>query len=312
MEQLIAKVGALHSCPDVARSLLNLTKTADYDVQAVVDCLERDPAMCAKILRLVNSARFGLRRKVTNLRQAVTFVGQKTLRLVAMTCSLVDTLTQGAPRELYDDYWKRSITSATVAFKLAGINKKCDPHDAYTAGLLADLGILLFAHAASKDYCSIYHLAKKNGTCLVSAEREHFSFDHAMLGWKLLADWGFPETILDAVLRHHDRTCSDSPLACAARGGDLMTDVIWTLPSGRVADAMSWLDHNFGVDIDQFTDLALNIRDEIQTEAEVFGVSIAATQDVGALRQNLTEQFETVAMETGQDLDELKAKISLT
>lgn len=312
IDRLIAKVGVLHSGPDVARALLDLTKTSDYDVQAVVDCLERDPAMAAKILRLVNSSRFALRRQVTNLRQAVTFVGQKTLRLVAMTFSLVDVLTRGAPRELYNDYWRRSISAASVANRLVAYKKSCDPHDAYAAGLLSDLGILMFAQAASKDYCSIYHLSKKAGNCLIEAERVHFGFDHAMLAWRLLKEWGFPEPLCNAVLHHHDPACASQPLAVAARAGDLMTDVIWTQPSARVAEAMSWLDHFFGVDIDLFTDLALNTREEITREAEIYGVTLATEIDAAALRARAASQFKQAAIETGQNLDQLVARLQGT
>ncbi len=305
IDDMIARVGALHSSPEVARSLLNLTKTADYDVQAVVDCLERDPAMCARVLKLVNSSRFALRRQCTNLQQAITFVGQRTLRLVAMTFSLVETLSRGAPRELYNDFWRRSLTTATIACRLAKFNKSCDANDAYTAGLLADLGILMLAQAASKEYAPIYHVAKTQGECLVTAEHAQFGFDHAMLGWRLLGDWGFPESLLKGVLWHHDTDCQESPLAVAVRGGNLMTDIIWTQPCAKVAEAMSWLDHHFGVDVDQFAELALNTREEIVAEAEIFGIDLKKDQDIGGLQRMATAQLQTAALETGIDFDRL-------
>ncbi|MDA7980830.1 MAG: HDOD domain-containing protein [Pirellulales bacterium] len=311
IDEMIARVGALHSSPDVAQSLLRLTKTPDYDVQAVVACLEKDPVMCAKVLRLVNSSRYAIRREIKNLQQAVTFLGQKTLRLVSMTFSLVDTLTRGAPRELFNDYWQRSITTATVSARLAKLSKDCDAGDAYAAGLLADLGVLLFAQAVSKDYCSIYHKAKTEGTSLVETEQAQFGFDHAMLGAKLLSDWGFPDDLIDAVLSHHDGSCANSAIAAAAHGGSLMTDVIWNLPSASVVDVMRWLDEHFGVNIDEFIDLALNTRDEIQTEAEIFGVSLHNDVDVQGLRSAVTEQFKDAAGTTERDLDELVAKFDV-
>ncbi len=202
IERLIREAEKLHSAPGVAHSLLGLMKSQDFDIREVVACLERDPALSLRLLRVLNSARSGLRHPVKNLRQAVMLLGQRTLRLMLLTFSLQEAFSKGPAQTLYTDYWQHALTMALVAQRFAQESGEINPHDAYTAGLLSHVGILLFAQSHSTIYLPLFQSAP-SGEALAEAERKTFGFDHAELGAALLDNWNLPDELVLAARDHH-------------------------------------------------------------------------------------------------------------
>jgi HD-like signal output (HDOD) protein len=283
MDVCIRKTVELHTAPQIARSILNLLREGDYDVREIVECLEADPALAARILKTVNSSLYGLLRPVQNLRQAVAYLGQRSLRMIATTFSLVEGLTRGSAADLYYSYWQRAITMATVAGRLTESNRTLPRNDAYTAGLLADLGILLLAQAETQKYPQLYR-SVPHGPELIAAERRQFGFSHAALGARLLQNWGFPAPLVEAALHHHEDRPQALPHEAAVRAADLMADVLWTPQSSQVALARQVLEEGFACDLDAFIALAQWCRQEVQTHAEVFGIRFRETIDCDAIR----------------------------
>ena len=104
MDRLMTRTGRLHSSASVTQKILSLMRNPDFDMTEVVACLERDPALAAKILRVVNSTHYGLAHRVSCLRHAATILGQRSLRMFAVTFALVDTFISGPLESLYVDY----------------------------------------------------------------------------------------------------------------------------------------------------------------------------------------------------------------
>ena len=98
---VIKRFNQLHSAPEVVQSVLHLTKNDDFDMVELVDCISRDPALVAKLLRTVNSSRYGLWQPVINLQQGVAYLGQRTLRLIVMTFSILGIFTKGPAKRLF-------------------------------------------------------------------------------------------------------------------------------------------------------------------------------------------------------------------
>jgi HD-like signal output (HDOD) protein len=301
MDACIRGTVELHTAPQVARSILNLTRHPDYDVREVVECLEADPALAARILRIVNSSLYGLQRPVQSLRQAVAYLGQRSLRMVATTFSLVDGLTRGTAADLYDAYWRRALTMATVAGRLSERNRTVPRNDAYTAGLLADLGVLLLAQLEPGRYPQLYH-SVPHGPELIAAERREFGFSHAALGARMLQRWDFPAPLVEAAAYHHEDRSHALPLEAAVRAGELLADVLWTPRSPQVKAARELLEDSFGYDLDNFIGLARWCQHEIQLNALIFGIHLRETIDCAALlaeaqrvQQSLPESSKVAA-----------------
>jgi HD-like signal output (HDOD) protein len=306
MDALLGRVEQLHSAPHVAQRLLQLTSDGQFDVREVVQCLETDPGLAAKILRVVNSSHYGRSRRVTSLPQAVAYMGQRALRLVAMTFNLVETLTDGATGQLYYDYWRRALTTAVVASRLAQLKPQLDRDVVYSAGLLADLGVLALVQTRGEMYTSFYR-QHPHGPELVAAERREFGFGHPALGASLLRRWGFPLALIEAAAHHHDERPDPVPLDAAVRAGGLMADVLWTPRSPHLATVRLLLLEHFNLGLDGFIGLARDCKNDVLLNAELFNVRLTGKIDCEALLAQARQQHLEVSLEVAMELDSLIA-----
>jgi len=306
MDGLIDRVEQLHSSPLVACKVFNLLKDPQFDVRQVQRQLETDPALAAAVLRLVNSSCFGLAQKVSSLRQAITLLGARSLRLTVLSFGLVDRLTWGAPSRVCSDYWRRALTIATSASHLGDGRDAVRPDEAYSAGLLADVGVLVLAQLDTERYVSLYG-QHRHGRELVEAERRQYGFDHGTLGAQLLSRWSLPKKLTHAVFGHHAKRPGRGALNRAVLAGDVLADVLWESDTPRLPDAQRLLLGEFGLDLDGFISLVLKCKSDIAENAELFHVELMGSINCDALMENALRLFRQEALETAMDLDGLTA-----
>jgi hypothetical protein len=248
--------------------------------------------------------------KVTNLQQAVTLLGQRSLRLIAMTFSIVDTFTRGTSQALYNDFWRRALTMAWVGRRMCRDCPGQEAADAYTAGLLADVGVLLLAQFEPKRYMPLCN-DHPHGLELVAAEQEEFGFDHPALGSKLLESWEFPAPFWKAVSNHHcDQLTRESHLANAVHGASLVPGVIWTGDHSAIEAARGWLRKHFGIEIDQFIDLAIQIKDAVEIEAEIYGIDSTQFADGNAILEEMRTRYTLEAVQNSLELDSIESVLN--
>ncbi|QEF98336.1 HDOD domain protein [Stieleria maiorica] len=300
IEEVIDRPELLHSPPEVAQSLLQLTKNDDFGLHEIVDCIRADPAMSSRVLHVVNSSRYGLSTSVTNLHQAVSLLGERSIRLIAMTFSIANAFSTGAARELYNDFWRQALTTAAAARRLAVHLDDVDHNDAYTTGLLSHLGTLVFAQVEGEKYLSLYR--STSGQRLAQLERRKYGIDHVDIGARLLCQWQFPDVICDAVGSHRDPEI-EAPLAMAVHGGALVTDALWYAGDESIAACRGWLEDRFDLTIDQFVKLALECRDEVQLELEVYGVDADIPVDPEELLEQARQRYMESSLTTALDFD---------
>lgn len=304
IDEVIRKIGDLHTAPLVARQLLTLTRSLDYDIKRVVECLESDPALMAKVLRIVNSSHYGIARQITSLRQAVALIGQRSLRLIATTFSLVEGLTKGVSGRLYHAYWRNALTIATASSRLASFRRDVPKDVAYSAGLLADLGMLAFAQTEQAKYTQLLTESPPFAD-LVAVEREEFGFDHALLGARLLERWSFPEEMAHVLAHHHDLEPQRDPVALTVQVAAALTDILWTTNNPRLPAVRALLQEHFGIGTDAFIDLAVGCREDIALQADILGVRFVDTFDCEAILAEARQQHFELSLETALDLDSL-------
>src|SRR6188472_3625537 len=106
------RAGQLYSLPSVAIEVLELTSQPKVDVPALKRCIENDPALTAKILRVVNSSLFGLSREVSDLNQALALLGTKPLKLLVLGFSLSESFCANMTGRTIQRYWRYALTKA--------------------------------------------------------------------------------------------------------------------------------------------------------------------------------------------------------
>lgn len=305
IERMIRQIDRLHSGMGVAQKILALIRDPEFDLGAVAECLEHDPALSARILGVVNSSRYGLVHKIGSIRYAAAFLGRRSLQLVTLSFSLIDTFARGPFRQMYLDYWKRALTVATVAQRVAARTNGLCADEAYAAGLVADIGVLALAQVAGEPYVRLY-LKHSHGPELVAMEMHSLGFNHAELGARLLERWGLPEPVISAVAGHHLTTNGSAPIEAVVHAGWLMSEALWSPNSPQVAAARRFLYEECGFDLDDFIELALGCRSDIDESAATFGIAIGKSVSSHELVEEARRMSLETALDTSFELESLE------
>jgi HD-like signal output (HDOD) protein len=309
IDGLLDQIDELHSYPPIVQQILAETRDDDFDIRRVVACVQRDPALASSILRLVNSSYFGLANKVASVQHAMTYLGRRTLRLAVLSFGLVDRLVKATPAQLFEDYWRRELTIACAARRCAKGTEE-DADTAYSAGLFADLGVLILAQVEPTTYPTLY-MDCPHGLDLIGAERRQFGFDHAAVTARLLRRWKFPETAVQATANHESFSPERPVLDHAVYAGSLLAEVLWkpgTPPQGHghMADLRRVLEDIFDTDVDGLISLAEACRTEFRQSAELFRVNVKGDIDVKAIRREAQRLYQDTAMDAVIHLDSLE------
>jgi diguanylate cyclase (GGDEF)-like protein len=195
----------LPSPTGVALAILRLCESEAATAQDIAQALQTDPALSGRVLKLANSAYSGRGRPVGSVREAVTYLGVRMVRNVALGFSLISQYGRGACRGFdYGDFWSRSLATGVAAQAAAYCTGQVAPAEAFTCGLLAQVGRLALASIYPEAYGTILGaVGGDNPAELARLEREHFATDHNELTAALLKDWGLPEVCALAA-RHHE------------------------------------------------------------------------------------------------------------
>lgn len=309
MDYFLDKVEELHSSPAVIWRVLQLLKDPEFDVRDVELLLEADPALSAAILRLVNSSAYGLPQKITSLRQAILLLGARSLRLAVLSFGLVDRLTKGTPAKVYEDFWRRALTTASAAARLARTYRTTNADEAYCAGLLSELGVLALAQVDTRRYTRVY-LTHRHGEDLCPAEQARYGFDHAALGERLLLRWGLPRPLAQVAGSHHLVEGTPEALHAVVHAGSLLSDVLWMPQSVLLPHARQWLSDRFHIDLDGFITLAMDCKQDILDNAAMFSIHLEGKIDIDLLRREAQRQFKQVALETSLEYDAMTAVLN--
>lgn len=204
LEKLFSRISDVASLPTTAQRLLELTSQESAQVDEIREVIQTDPALMANILRRVNSAYYGLATKVADVRSAISLLGLREIRNLAMTIFLSKYYDKPSDHGPYrrNALWDHCVAVGTAARLTAQITGKSVPEEAYVAGLLHDFGFILFDQFLHKHFCLILdELNEFTPTCDV--ENRVLTFDHAMLGGFVATKWNFPESAADAITFHH-------------------------------------------------------------------------------------------------------------
>jgi len=201
--------------PAVVVQALKILQNPDSDARAVEHVIAHDLALSAKILRVANSAFFGFSRRVGTVAEAVRVLGFTNVQGIILSVGAFDAFR--AKRLGLQDFWRHSIATATAARFLAP-HIDCRPDEAFMAGLLHDIGKLIFAIQAEPAYQRILELRRDHALSSLDAERTLFEFTHPEVGAMVAERWDLPSRYVAAIAHHHHpRAAADRPF-CALIG----------------------------------------------------------------------------------------------
>jgi len=188
----------LPALPAVVGEIQSLIHDANVDMKKVAELINSDPAILAQVLKIVNSAYYGLPREVKNVQFAIAFLGLNEVYRMVLSLSVINTLAIDKKDEL-KEFWFHSFYTALCTKYLA---KKYEPHlsleELWSAGMLHDIGRLVYLKFFPDHYRALIDYCKEHG-CLFSEAERHFSLpSSAYLGTLLCEHWRLPDEIKQA------------------------------------------------------------------------------------------------------------------
>jgi len=168
--------------------------------------LSTDQALTAKLIRISNSAFYGFARRVSTVREAILVLGFKQVRQLAVGTALMNLFAPRRPGEVFDLdlFWGHSVAVAVAAETVARKTRRAKPEDAFTAGILHDIGRLAIRQLMPEEFDRAVELAITGDCSLHAAECTMTGYSHEDVGRALGEKWKFPPHLIDAVCDHHN------------------------------------------------------------------------------------------------------------
>lgn len=212
VEEVIRACPKLASLRSINATLQRLLAEEDSHAARIAAVIRRDPSLTARVLRLVNSVFYGLSGRVSDIEEAIFYLGLREIRTLALATPVIEEMRQLAGREVQIDWealWRHNLTVATLSRELYGrLGNRQEEERAYIAGLLHDVGKLVMAHAFPAAFVRVHGENHASAQACCAAERACLGWDHGQIGAHYLRHHRLEEGIVEAALWHN--TC-ESP-----------------------------------------------------------------------------------------------------
>jgi putative nucleotidyltransferase with HDIG domain len=220
LRSIVNRTTELAPLKSVATRAIQLAEDERSAAMDLATVISSDQALTAKLLRLSNSAYYGYSRRIGNVREAVILLGMRTVRSVAISSGIIDSFSVPTPHEKFvkDLFWAHSVSVGLVAEVIARETRLARPEDAFTAGVLHDVGKLAMMLAEPEQFSEVVDLVLREGMRYGEAELAVFTVGHDQVGARLAQRWKFPEPLVEAIRRHHP----DRPVAALESLGDIV------------------------------------------------------------------------------------------
>ena len=202
----INNISKLSTLPAGAQSILDLVNSPKSNAADLEKVINTDQVLTSRILKTANSAYYGFQKEVATLKLAVVILGFDTIKGLALSCSIIENIKLDDGLKQFDlrSFWEHSISTAVIAQAISKSLGHNVSGEAFVAGLLHDIGMLILAEEFPDLLVSVIEEIKENNTELRLAEIKHLGCTHHEIGFWLMTKWNFPESLKNVILHHHE------------------------------------------------------------------------------------------------------------
>ncbi|MBI2472480.1 MAG: HDOD domain-containing protein [Planctomycetes bacterium] len=222
LKNLVLQTGSLPSLSELYSEIIKELQSPNASMEKIGQIISKDIGMATKTLQLVNSAFYGLRRRISNATEAAVILGLNSIKVLVLSYNMFSRLEHSKlPGFSPDTLWKHSMLVGAFARQIARVENYSAKmiEDAFIAGMLHDLGKLVLLTNMPDQYNKKINLIQEKGISNFDAELEIFKGTHAEVGAFLIGLWGITDTIVEALAFHHN------PGKCPAKTFSLVTAV---------------------------------------------------------------------------------------
>lgn len=268
--QLKAMLGGyeLPSFPAVLLEARKLLRNENADNTAIGDCLVKDPGISAVLLKTVNCAAYGVRRRVDSVDQAVAMLGRAQVESLLLTHGVNEALPK--PRQgVYDAqrFWLAAARRATLARLVASKVHPATAGQCFTASLLQDMAVPVLVDVYRDRYEPVLQASNAGAGGLGVLERSEFGWDHAEVGSWMCEAWSFPDLLTVSIADHHGCNLPDFDAPLAVRAVALLSE---EAPANDVDRLVAYLEAEANLDADEVRDFVAAANDDAAELAQLF------------------------------------------
>lgn len=204
IDKVMRRIREVSTLPHIVQKVLEVSNDPRSSATDLCNIVETDPALTARLLKSVNSAAYGLRQKMTNTQRAISYLGFKQVRNLAISVSVAHVFKDNRTIGTYNRQalWRHMVYVAVCARLIAKRTNIADFDDVFLAGLLHDIGIILEDQYCHEPFLDMMANLPHDQT-LTQTEQQWLSFDHTVIGARVAEGWKFPQQVLDAIRFHH-------------------------------------------------------------------------------------------------------------
>ncbi len=269
----------IRNLPSIPLVIFEVSRRLDNpltNASELAGIINKDQGMVAKILTVANSPLYGLPRKVSTIEFAIVILGFENIKNIITALSMIETLKGNVDRYWNRKrYWAHSFATASIAKKIADDLGYAKSGEAFTVGLLHDLGISILQRFLHNEFVAICTSVKEKNISYLTAEQEVLEATHQEVGYFLADKWNLPKPLAESILYHHcPSKCNEyKTLASIVHLGDYMTH---KLETGK----FDWDDT---IELDSSIFETLNLGDEKYLE-----------EFINSYREIFQNQFESL------------------
>jgi len=300
LNQFIERASQLYTLPQVAIEVLELTGQPQVNLRALKDCIENDPALTSRLLRVVNSSMYGLSRQVNDLNQALALLGVKPLKMLVLGFSLPPNLLESLEADVLADYWRRALTTAVASREISRRWLHSDGDEAFIAGLLQSIGMLVLIQQLGEQYLRFLEQMKTEGGDLLDLEAATLGFDHQILSARLLQEWKLPHAVTNSIAVCHDSSriaklpASEQQLPEILFTASLLTNLVASAQMQVLPQIYQTTDRIYQATEAETDELILELQQRVDSLANVLALQLPPGIDIESfLAQAQREQSET-------------------
>ncbi len=206
IDELIGRGQELPSLPEIYLRVSQLLEDEKVSVYEIGDTVQNDPAITTRVLKMVNSAYYGLPNQVSSVAQAISLLGRERLKHILIGSVLRGVFSaQDNPAFSMQEFWQHSIKTAIIARQLAReLAVIQEPEAMFTAGLLHDIGRLLLINRVPEQLLAAEEYMIRKRVDILSAEIAEIGLTHTAVGEAMMHHWGLPQLLIDCARYHHE------------------------------------------------------------------------------------------------------------
>ncbi len=205
VESAISKVGEIATLPEVTVKIIQIVENPRSTARDLHEVIKNDPALSARLLKVVNSAFYGLPGQISSIDRAIVLLGLSAVKNIAIAASMTHLFNTGAAIDGFSgvELWRHSIAAGVAARLLTAAQGRPTVEESFLAGLIHDIGLLVQRQVYPREIAELVARRQADNRQFCELEREIIGADHQALGMALAGKWRFPRTLCTTIGYHH-------------------------------------------------------------------------------------------------------------